>query len=393
MKLQPGRRAFIVFLGALAAMAPIGWDIIMPAMPGMAHAFGVEAAGIQPALSVYAFGFALGQLLWGAVADRFGRRVALFGGMGLFTLAGIGCALAPSLPALIALRFAQGFGGCAGIVMSRAIVRDTHTGPESARALAFVTLVQGVVPMTAPSIGGFLVVWFDWHAIFVALALAGVAMLAAIAALLPETLRHADPHALHVRRFAGNWLRFLRDPRAAMWTATTCILYGGIFAYISGSPFAFQVVHGVTPAQFGLFFLPAAVALPLGAWINALLLRRIRQVSIIVLGYGAALIAGVAMLVVALNPQLGPLALAVPPLLYVVAFAMIVPNAIAQALEPFPDMAGNASALIGFLQMSVGALCGLIVAAAFNGTAVPLALTILACAAIATLLFVLRPQR
>ena len=392
MRLQPGRRSFIIFLGALAAMAPIGWDIIMPAMPGMADAFATDAAGIQPALSVYAFGFALGQLFWGAIADRFGRRVALFGGMGLFTLAGIGCALAPSLPMLIALRFAQGFGGCAGIVMSRAIVRDTHTGAESARALAFVTLVQGVVPMTAPSLGGFLVVWFDWHAIFAFLALAGAAMLAAIAALLPETLRQPDPRALHFHRFAGNWLRFLRDPRAATWTATTCILYGGIFAYISGSPFAFQIVHGVTPAEFGLYFLPAAVALPLGAWINAVLLRRISQVRIMVLGYGAALLAGAIMLVAALNPQLGPVMLAVAPLLYVVAFAMVVPNAIAQALEPFPDMAGNASALIGFLQMSAGALAGLLVAALFDGTAVPLALTILACGAGATLLFVFRPR-
>jgi DHA1 family bicyclomycin/chloramphenicol resistance-like MFS transporter len=392
MRLTPGHRGFIVFLGALAAMAPIGWDIIMPAMPGMARAFGVEAAGIQPALSVYAFGFAVGQLFWGAVADRFGRRVALFGGMGLFTLAGIGCALAPSLGTLIVLRFVEGFGGCAGIVMARAIVRDTHSGADGARALSFVTLVQGAVPLTAPSLGGFLVVWFDWPATFVALALAGAAMLAAVAALLPETLRHPDPRALQFGRMTANWARFLRNPRVRVWTATNCVLYAGVFAYISGSPFAIQVVHGVPPNRFGLYFLFAAAALPLGSWINALLLRRMAQTRIMMLGYAGAILAGLIMLYAGFNPQLGPLWLAVPPMLYIMGYAMVVPNAIAQALEPFPDMAGNASALIGFLQNTAGALAGLLVAAAFDGTAVPLALIILGCGLAGAVLFALRPR-
>jgi len=374
----------LLILGALSAFAPFAIDMYLPSFPSLARSFATDIEHVQLSLAVYFAGLASGQLFYGPLADRFGRRLPLLIGIGLFCLASLGCALAPSLPWLIAARFVQALGGCAGMVIARAVVRDLCEPMAAARAFSQIMLVTGIAPIIAPFAGSLLLSTFGWQAIFVSLALFAAACGTAVALWLPESLpaHHLRPP---LRGALRNYLRLLRDRTFIGHTLTGGIAMAGMFAYISGSPFVLIELYGVAPEHYGwVFGLNAAGFILLGQLNARLVIRQgpafwLRRA---VVAYAAAGL--VLLLVGAFQPKALPV-LMVPLFCAIALLGGIVPNASACALAGQGANAGSASALMGSLQFILAALASSSVGALHNGTVVPMC-AVLALCAVATAL-------
>jgi DHA1 family bicyclomycin/chloramphenicol resistance-like MFS transporter len=370
------RRLLLLALGALTAMAPMATDMYLPGMPAIAADLGGSASQAQLTLSAFFFGFGFGQLFYGPVADRFGRRIPLLAGLGLFTTATLGCALAEDLGTLIVLRFLEAVGGAAGPVLARAAVRDLYGGDRAARVLSTMVLIMGAAPLFAPVIGGQLLLIAGWRAIFWALCAFGVACLAAVVFVVGETLpveRRLTISAFGMIRSYGMLLTNRRYLGFALGGAS---VYGGLFAYLTGSPFAFIVLHGVPAEQFGLLFAINVVGLMLGASINRRLVMRLGAHRLLSYALVAAAVSGCALLAVALIDRGGLVALFVPLWCFISCLGFVGTNAMACGLALYPERAGTASALSGTIQFTIGASCGALVGLFHDGSAVPMAATV-----------------
>jgi len=374
----------LLILGALSAFAPFAIDMYLPSFPSLAQSFATDIEHVQLSLAVYFAGLASGQLFYGPLADRFGRRVPLLIGIALFCLASLGCALAPSLPWLIAARFVQALGGCAGMVIARAVVRDLCEPIAAARAFSQIMLVTGIAPILAPFAGSLLLSTFGWQAIFVSLALFAAACGTAVALWLPESLPAHHPRA-PLSGALRNYLRLLRDRTFMGHTLTGGIAMAGMFAYISGSPFVLIELYGVKPEHYGwVFGLNAAGFILLGQLNARLVVRQgpafwLRRA---VVAYAAAGL--ILLLVGAFQPRALPV-LMLPLFCAIALLGGIVPNASACALAGQGANAGSASALMGSLQFILAALASSSVGALHNGTVVPMC-AVLALCAVATAL-------
>lgn len=374
----------LLILGALSAFAPFAIDMYLPSFPSLARSFATDIEHVQLSLAVYFAGLASGQLFYGPLADRFGRRLPLLIGIGLFCLASLGCALAPSLPWLIAARFVQALGGCAGMVIARAVVRDLCEPMAAARAFSQIMLVTGIAPIIAPFAGSLLLSTFGWQAIFVSLALFAAACGTAVALWLPESLPAHHPRP-PLRGALRNYLQLLRDRTFIGHTLTGGIAMAGMFAYISGSPFVLIELYGVAPEHYGwVFGLNAAGFILLGQLNARLVVRQgpafwLRRA---VVAYAAAGL--VLLLVGAFQPKALPV-LMIPLFCAIALLGGIVPNASACALAGQGANAGSASALMGSLQFILAALASSSVGALHNGTVVPMC-AVLALCAVATAL-------
>lgn len=369
----------ILILGALSAFGPLAIDFYLPAFPTMALAFGTDEAHVQLTLAAYFAGLSIGQLLYGPVADRFGRRIPLLAGVGLFTAASLACAYAPNLEWLIAARFIQALGGCAGMVISRAIVSDKCDAVGSAKVFSQLMLVMGLAPILAPMLGGLLVNTTGWQSIF--LALTGFSALAALAVALelPESMpAHAPRQPLSgaLRQYG----RLLADPIFLGHALTGGIAIAGMFAYITGSPFVFIKLYGVPAEHFGWLFGTNAAGFILVAQINARMLAKRGPAFLLVRAVWVYLAAALTLLMVSSlhTEQLWPLL--VPLFICMASLGCILPNASACAMNGQGARAGSASALLGCLQFSVAAGAAWLVGFLYDGTAVPMAMVISLCA-------------
>lgn len=372
----------ILILGALSAFGPLAIDFYLPGFPAMAAAFGTDETHVQATLASYFLGLSFGQLIYGPMADRFGRRLPLLAGVGVFTLASLGCALAPSLQALIVLRFLQALGGCAGMVLARAIVTDKCDTIGAAKVFSQLMLVMGLAPILAPVLGGFLVNTAGWQSIFLVLTAFSACCAAAVYLGLPESMP-ADRPRLPLTGAPRQYARLLRDWPFVGHALTGGIAMAGMFAYIAGSPFVIIKLYGVPAEHFGWVFGANAAGFILVAQINARLLSRfgphnlLRRMVWVYLGAGLALLG-----ITALQPaQLWPLLM--PLFICIASLGAIIPNASACAMAGQGGRAGSASAMLGFLQFGIAALSSSMVGALANGTAVPMAMVIAGCGALA----------
>ena len=363
----------ILALGALTAVAPMATDMYLPALPAPADDLGVAPTGAQLTLSAFFFGFGFGQLIYGPIADRFGRRVPLLVGLALFTAASFGCALAQSLPTLIVLRFLEALGGCAGPVLARAAVRDLYGGDRAARVLSTMVLVMGAAPLFAPLLGGQLLLFASWRAIFLALSAFGAVCLVAVVCVLGETL----PVERRLRASAVGMIRsyglLLANRRYLGFSFAAASITGGLFSYLTGSPFVFIVLYGVPAEHFGFLFAINVVGLMLGASINRRIVMRLGAHRVLARALFGAAVAGIVLLAVALSGRGGLIALFVPLWCYLTCMGFVGANAMACGLSLFPERAGTASALTGTLQFTVGATCGALVGVLNDGSALPMA--------------------
>ncbi|MGF6392837.1 multidrug effflux MFS transporter [Pseudomonas plecoglossicida] len=370
----------VLILGALSAFGPLAIDFYLPAFPAMAQAFATDEKHVQATLAAYFLGLSLGQLAYGPVADRFGRRKPLLFGVALFTLASLACAYAPNLDTLILARFVQALGGCAGMVLSRAIVSDKCDPVASAKVFSQLMLVMGLAPILAPMLGGVLVNLAGWQSIFLALSLFSACCLLAVSRGLPESL----PANMPRQPLSGalrQYLRLLADRVFIGHALTGGIAIAGMFAYIAGSPFVFIKLYGVPPEHYGWLFGTNAAGFILVAQVNARLLAKRGPAFLLVRAVWFYLAAGLVLLgVAALRPaQLWPLL--VPLFVCIASLGCIIPNASACAMSGQGARAGSASALMGCLQFSVAAGAASLVSLLHDGSAVPMTLVISLCGA------------
>ncbi|EYS96795.1 MFS transporter [Cupriavidus sp. SK-4] len=378
--------AWLLICGSLMAIAPLSIDMYLPSFPSLAGDLGVDIGQVQLTLGTFLVGLALGQAFYGPFSDRFGRKPPLYVGLGLYVAAAVGCALARSVESLMLWRFLQALGGCAGMVMARAVIRDRLEAHESARAFSSLMLVMGVAPILAPIVGGAILSVSGWRAIFWVLAVAGMLILLLVHLRMEESLdrRHAAP--LRLGTVAKSYAELLRDREFLGYSLSAGFGSAGMFAYISGSPFVLIELHGIAPSHYGFVFGANALGLITMSQLNARLVRGRSLDQVLGGALLAACAAGLGLAVAALA------GVAVLPVLlagffvFIGALGCVSPNASALALAHQGHRAGTASALMGTLQFSLGTLGGAAVSFWRDGTALPLGVVMAACGAGAVLM-------
>jgi DHA1 family bicyclomycin/chloramphenicol resistance-like MFS transporter len=378
--------ALTVLLAALTAVAPLSTDMYLPSLPSMTAAFHTDVARVQLTLSVYLVGFALAHLFYGPLADRFGRRPALLFGCALYVVASFACVFAWNIEALIVARFVQAIGACSGPVLGRTVVRDIHSREQAARMLSYVTMTMGLAPAIAPVVGGYLQIAFGWQATFVCLSLLGTGIVLAIWFLLAETLAMPDLIALEPRRMARNFADLLRSRSYVGYTLTCCFCFAGLFAFISGSSFVLIDLLALSASQYGYLFGLTAIGYVTGALVGGRTTLRFGIDRMLHVATPLAAGAGLAMAVLAWAGVQSAAAIVAPMMVYLFAMGIVLPQAVAGALSPFPHIAGVASGLLGFLQMSIASLAGLAVGQLYDGTSRPMAtvIALMGCASLVT---------
>ena len=369
-------RGLILLLGSLTAIAPMSIDMYLPAFPTLEQAFATDAAAVQRTLSVFFLGLSLGQLAYGPMSDRFGRRLPLLVGLGLYTLASLGCALSTSIGMLTAWRGLQALGGCAGVVMARAVVRDVFGPREAARVLSSLMLVMGVAPILAPLVGGWVLAHAGWRALFAILVVFGTSCWVAVLRGLPDTAPEARAATLTLGSAMAAFGRVSRHPRFRRFALAQALSQCVLFAYIAGAPFLYMQVLELSPSGFAAMFGLNSLGLIGASQLNRALLRREEAGVILWRALLAQFGAACAFVGVVWTGATGLITLAAPILVMVLLLGFVLPNTTALALAPFDRDAGSASALLGALQYGTSGLATLAVSAAFDGTLRPMATAI-----------------
>ncbi|OPX95082.1 MAG: Bicyclomycin resistance protein [Syntrophorhabdus sp. PtaB.Bin006] len=375
----------IWLLGSLAAIGPFSIDMYLPGFPAIAADLSTDMAHVGLTLTSYFVGISIGQIAYGPVMDRFGRKKPLMLGLLVYIVAALGCALSPSVSVLITLRFFLALGGCVGMAGSRAVVRDLFSGREIARALSALVMVFGVAPIIAPTIGGMVVKTFGWRYIFVVLAAIGAVVLVALSRFLRESKGADTSISLHPKKVVLEYLGLFREPAFVTYTLASAAAVGGFLAYISGSAYVYMKLFGFTATQFGWMYSANAVGLITASQINRLWLRRQDSARILRSVTVAQFCLVAVLFVLPLNGSIGITGFIGLVFCYLFLFGFVNPNSMALALHPFTRNAGSASALIGCIQMVAGASASGLVSYLYNGTAMPMIWVMAGCTGISLL--------
>jgi len=383
----------VLVIGGLSVFGPLCVDMYLPALPRISHDLHASTSSVQLSITACLIGIAIGQLLIGPISDREGRRRPLLIGIAAFILSSAACLLISNVYALDGLRFVEGMGGAAGIVIARAIVRDLFEGVTAARFFSTLLLVTGLGPIVAPQIGAEILRFTSWRGIFVALAVIGAALFVTAYWKAPETLPLARRHTGGLRSTMHSLALVGRDRTFVSFALVSSLGFGAILAYISGSPFVLQDIYHLSPQIFGLVFAMNAAGLVLGAQINGHLVRRLGSGVLLTFGLIVMSAGGTTFLVAVSTHRFG--LAAVLPSLFALLFGLgfVSPNAMALAMQNHPQSAGIASALLGSSQFLFGAAVAPIVGIAGNHDAVPMGVTMVAMAAAAIVLRLSLPRR
>lgn len=379
------KKRLIFILGMLSAFGPMSIDMYLPSLPTLSRFFSASHLAVQLTLASFFVGLSLGQLFFGTLSDRFGRRGPLLLGLTLYVLTSAGCALAPSIGTLIVLRFVQGLGACAGIVISRAVVRDRFPPQEAPHIFAAMILVMGLAPIIAPLVGGYLLVWWGWQSIFWLLTLFGIGILLLVYLGLAESHEPTAEHSLAIVQVLRRYRTLLQDKRFMAFSVVYALCYAGMFAYIAGSPFVFIDLYRVPASSFGWIFGANALGLVLMAQLNRLLHRRHNAESILQTIVWMQSLAALLLLISALTPGIGMFAILLPLFVYVASIGLVGPNATALAMAEQGRHAGSASALLGAMQFTAASLAAIVIGSMTVHSALALGITILGCASFAVI--------
>ncbi|MBK1786517.1 Bcr/CflA family multidrug efflux MFS transporter [Prauserella cavernicola] len=364
---------YALVLGGLTAFGPLSIDMYLPALPAMAGDLRTGDATLQLTLAAFVLGVGIGQLVLGPLSDAYGRRKPLLAGVAVFVVASVLCVVSPSVELLIAARVLQAFGAAAGMVISRAAVRDLFSGIAMARFFSMLMLVTGLAPILAPVLGGQLLALTSWRGIFGALAAFGALLLVVAAFALPETLPEHRRRPANPRAIVRGYARLLRDRVFVGYGLGLGLSFAAMFTYISASSFVLQTTYGLDPQEYGFVFGTGAVGLVLAGQVNGRLVGRVRQRTLLFVGLTGNAAGSFAVLVAALS-GLG-LEAVLPALFVAVASAgLVMPNATSLALNDHPEMAGSASALLGVLQFTVGGLTSPLAGLSGEKSALPMAM-------------------
>lgn len=395
MTTRPHSSFKIVFiLGLLAMLMPLSIDMYLPALPVISAQFGVPAGSAQMTLSTYILGFALGQLLYGPMADSLGRKPVILGGTLVFAAAAVACALAQTIDHLIIMRFLHGLAAAAASVVINALMRDIYPKEEFSRMMSFVMLVTTIAPLVAPMAGGAVLVWFSWHAIFWILALAALLASAMIFFFIDETLPVERRQKFHIRTTIGNFASLFRHKRVLSYMLASGFSFAGMFSFLSAGPFVYIELNHVSPQHFGYYFALNIVFLFVLTIINSRFVRRVGALNMFRAGLWIQFVMAV-WLVVSAFLDVGFWALVIGVAAFVGCVSMISSNAMAVILDEFPHMAGTASSLAGTFRFGIGAIVGALLSMATFSTAWPMLWAMAFCATSSVLfcLYASRPRK
>lgn len=354
-----GSTRWILTLASMTAVIALSIDMSLPAQPVLSERFGVSSETAGLSLATFMIGFAVAQLVVGYLSDAWGRRRVIIGGLALFSVAAVACAFAPSIEVLLVCRTLQGIGGAGAPVCARAMVRDTQPTQNAARILSTMLATLAVAPMIAPSIGGVLMSLFGWRSIFATLAVCGIALLVLAHHTLEETLPVERRLVLSPFGIVRGFRTFFATPGTKLPILISCTSFIGQFAYVAVSPFIYLQGYGVSQTAFGVYFSLTAIALMIGSIVGGRMLRGGRTLGqMIVIGTSLLVVGSIAVAITTRADDAGIAAFLIPMIIYFFGCGIAQPSATALALEPVPQIAGTASAAIGFLTMTSGALAG-----------------------------------
>ncbi|WP_105565186.1 multidrug effflux MFS transporter [Microbacterium halophytorum] len=374
-------------LALLSAVAPFATDLYLPTFPAIAAEFGADATGVQLTLTAFLIGVAAGQLMFGPLSDRFGRRPLLLIGAVVFVIASAATVFAPSLGVLIAARLLQGLSGAAGMVLGRAVIADLAVGPAAARAMSLMMIVGGVAPVVAPLVGGAIAESLGWRGVLAVVLGIAVVMLVAVSAGIRESLpRERRAELAVLRRATGSPLRAMLSREYIGYTLTFAFSFTAMMGYISASPFLYQSMMGLTELQYGLLFGANSLALMATSAVSSKLVGRVPARRLVAIGLIAMAVGVAALLLLALAGA-AAWTLAVAVFVVVASLGFVFGNATALALGAVPDAAGSASAVLGALQFGLAAVVSPLVSIGGETTAVPLAIVMAVAAAISVAAF------
>jgi DHA1 family bicyclomycin/chloramphenicol resistance-like MFS transporter len=356
-----GTTALILILTATAALGQFSTSIYLPSIPAMTEALQAPLAAVQLTLTVYLFALAAFQLVYGPLADRFGRRPVMLAGLTIFVVASLVGAFAPTIEVLIAARFFQGLGACAGLVLSRAIMRDAFAGPVLSRAMTYMGMAFALVPGSAPLLGGVLQDLFGWRAAFLVSTAAGVAVWLLVHRRIAESLRQRL-ETVHLLALVRAYGPVLRSRAFFAFALACCGIMGGLFGFLAGSPDVYIRHVGLSPSHYGIYPPIASTGFVAGGALTVRLSRRLDDAMMVRLGLATLTLAAVAMALLPALSALNAVTITACMWLYLAGMGMSLPTAIAGGIRQFPERAGTASALLGFLQMAGAATGTLIVA-------------------------------
>ncbi len=389
---RPHSSLSIVFiLGLLAMLMPLSIDMYLPALPVIAGQFGVPAGSAQMTLSTYILGFALGQLIYGPMADSIGRKPVILGGTLIFAAAAVACALAQTIEQLITLRFFHGLSAAAASVVINALMRDLYPREEFSRMMSFVMLVTTIAPLLAPMVGGAVMIWFSWHAIFWILAIAALLASAMIAFFIRETLPPERRQPFHLRTTVGNFASLFRHKRVLSYMLASGFSFAGMFSFLSAGPFVYIEVNHVSPQDFGYYFALNIVFLFLMTIINGRFVRRVGALKMFRGGLWIQFTMALWMVVTALLGA-GFWSLVVGVAAFIGCVSLVSSNAMAVILDEFPHMAGTASSLAGTFRFGIGAIVGALLSLSTFNSAWPMIWSMMFCAT-SSILFYLYASR
>ena len=374
---QPGnvmknRTRLIIILGLLSAIGPFSIDMYLPGFPVIAASLHTTPEMLSYSLASYFIGICAGQLFLGPLLDRFGRKRPLYGGLTIYILSSIGCAFAPTIEFLIVLRFFQAAGGCVGIVAPRAIIRDVFPVKENAKIFSLLILILGVSPIIAPTTGGYITAHFGWHNIFIILSIITFLILLAVIFYLPESKQPDPTFSLRPRPILANFKKVITNPQFYTYSLTGAMASAGLYAYLAGSPFVFMDLYHVTGQHYGWIFAIIAAGLITSSQLNNILLRKYTSGQIIRATLSLQCIIVLILVLGTYNSWLGLYGTITCIFFYLCCQGFSFPNSSALSMAPFTKEAGSASALMGSIQMALGAGSSALVGLLSNGTAIPM---------------------
>ena len=366
----------LAVLALLSSFTPLSIDMYLPALPVIAVDLHGTVGDIQLTLSAFMIAFGFGQIFYGPAGDRFGRRPVILSGIAIYVVASIGCAFAAEAGHLVFLRFLQGLSACGGVVLARTMVRDLAEKDQAARAMSLMMACTSIAPMLAPLIGGQILWYLGWRAIFWTLAGIGVFALVAAYFRLPETLRPEYRQPLVLTSILKRFGELIRHRAFMGYAFTSSFMFSALLSFLSGSPFVFIEKYGVAPRNYGLIFGGMIVFMTIGSLLNARFVRVFGAGTILRYAVIVPAISGMAALILGLIEArygtigMWPFLLCFGP--QIATISLIGPNSMAMALQRYPHMAGTASSLMGVMQFGLGAIFGAIVGQTFDGTIAPM---------------------
>jgi DHA1 family bicyclomycin/chloramphenicol resistance-like MFS transporter len=362
------KRRFVLVLGCLTGLGAVSIDMSLPAIPGMVLDFATTMSRGQQVIGLFMAGLALGQLPAGLLSDRLGRMPVIYAGVGLFTVAGIACAISTSIELMLTARFVQGIAASAGVVVSRAIVRDISSGAQAARLLSVMVMIFTAAPMLAPVLGAYLVMTLGWRVPFIVIALFGAILLYSVSSTLREThvpVRNDHHIARHLYLSARE---FFSHRESVLGVLLVLLPAAGFMSLITASPALVIEIYGFPVQAFGFIFATAGFSILVGSTLNRRLLLRFSTMQMIGAGAGLIGIAAAQMLLIAWLGQASFWWLWGSVCLYMFGVAFVMANATALALDPVPKVAGVAASLIGTIQNMAGSAGALASSALYDGT-------------------------